>query len=87
MKQIQAFILLLAFCTFSSCCDKEEGNPTVCELNCTLEPNSGKCLGAFSKYYFDKTEKKCKVFTWGGCDGDGVVPFETLEECESCGCE
>jgi len=38
------------------------------------------------KYYYDEEEKKCKEFIWGGCDG--VVPFETLEECEEqCDCE
>lgn len=51
---------------------------------CALEPNPGPCKAAITKYYYDKTEKKCKSFTWGGCDG--VVPFETLEDCErGCG--
>lgn len=87
MKQILFLIIFLTFYSFSSCCDKQEENPTECELNCALEPDPG-CLGTgtIAKYYFDKTEKKCKVFIWGGCDGVGVVPFETLQECESCGC-
>jgi hypothetical protein len=37
------------------------------------------------KYYFDPVEEKCKQFTWGGMGG--IVPFQTLEECEACGCE
>jgi eight-cysteine-cluster-containing protein len=48
--------------------------------NCSLEPESGSCKALIPKYYFDQTEQICKEFTWGGCDG--VVPFNTLEECK-----
>jgi len=54
--------------------------------NCTLEPDSGSCLAYMPRYYYDKNEKKCKEFIWGGCDG--VVPFKTLKECKKqCGCK
>jgi hypothetical protein len=85
MKKFQIFIILLTLCIYASCCDKEEVSSTKCEKNCALEPEVGPCNAAIPKYYFDKTEKKCKQFIWGGCAG--VVPFETLEECESCGCK
>ncbi len=53
---------------------------------CTLVPDAGHCRAAFPKFYFEKNEKKCKQFIWGGCGG--VVPFNTLEECEQqCECE
>ncbi len=53
--------------------------------NCNLEPNSGPCKALIPKYYYDKEDKKCKEFSWGGCRG--VVPFETMEECEKqCDC-
>jgi hypothetical protein len=53
---------------------------------CNLEPNAGPCKAAIPKYYFDKKEKTCKEFTWGGCGG--VVPFETMEECKQhCYCK
>jgi len=53
---------------------------------CSLIPESGPCKALFTKYYYDKTEKKCKEFNWGGCEG--VVPFETLEECQKeCNCK
>lgn len=81
MKYITTSILLLAL---SFCCKQEALNPTQCEQKCALEPQVGPCNAAFRKYYFDQTEKKCKEFTWGGCAG--VVPFETLEECQACGC-
>jgi hypothetical protein len=51
---------------------------------CALKPDAGLCLAAFQRYYYDTVEKRCKVFTWGGCGG--VVPFETLEACKSCEC-
>jgi hypothetical protein len=49
--------------------------------NCSLEPETGMCMAAFPRYYYDKEEKECKEFTWGGCGG--VVPFDSLEECKS----
>lgn len=61
-----------------SACQKEKEE-------CTLAPETGSCNAAFSRYYFNNSTKKCEVFTWGGCDG--VVPFETKEECEKCGCK
>jgi hypothetical protein len=51
---------------------------------CSLEPDAGPCLAAFTKYYYDKKTGQCKAFTYGGCGG--VVPFETLEECKN-GCQ
>jgi len=52
---------------------------------CNLEPDSGPCKALIPKYYYDKEDKKCKEFSWGGCGG--VVPFETMEECEKqCDC-
>jgi hypothetical protein len=36
------------------------------------------------KYYFDKYEKKCKEFLYGGCEG--TVPFDSMEECLECEC-
>ncbi|MEW6002834.1 MAG: DUF2330 domain-containing protein [Nitrospirota bacterium] len=48
---------------------------------CLLQPDSGPCKGLFWKYYFNQKTKKCEKFAWGGCDG--VVPFETQQECEN----
>lgn len=48
---------------------------------CYLVPDIGPCFGAFTKYYYDQNTNNCKSFTWGGCDG--VVPFNTLQECEN----
>ena len=48
---------------------------------CKLEPETGPCKALFTRYYFDQQEGICKEFIWGGCQG--VVPFETLNECKS----
>ncbi len=63
-------------------CDKEED----CKKSerCDLVPDPGLCQAYITKYYFDKTDGKCKEFIWGGCNG--VVPFDTVEECKQCGC-
>lgn len=73
-----SIIMLLTFTRCNKDCFESD--------RCNLEPDAGLCLAAFQKFYFDKKEKKCKVFTWGGCGG--VVPFDTLEECEKqCDCK
>jgi hypothetical protein len=69
-------ILLLTHCK----------NDCVNTSRCDLDPDVGPCKAIVAKYYYDKTDKKCKAFNWGGCDG--VVPFNTLAECEKgCGCD
>lgn len=49
-------------------------------VRCRLKPEGGPCKALFKRYYYDAEAKKCKVFIYGGCEG--VVPFETYEECE-----
>jgi hypothetical protein len=77
-----ARVLLLAVTLFGCKQDKDE---CVQPERCQLAPDSGPCFASIPKYYYDKTEKRCKVFTYGGCQG--VVPFETLEECKTCECK
>jgi hypothetical protein len=64
----------------------EKVESTVCltPSRCNLKPEMGFCEALIPKYYFDKAEGKCKEFIWGGCEG--VVPFDTLEECKLCEC-
>lgn len=58
-------------------------NPNVDNPNpsCSLKPKTGDCKASFRKFYYDTNEKKCKEFVWGGCGG--VVPFQTLSECQT----
>jgi hypothetical protein len=79
MKKIilsAVLLFLLISCEKEGGCKKSE--------RCDLVPDPGLCKAYFPKYYFDKTEGKCKEFIWGGCNG--VVPFNTLEECRQCEC-
>ncbi len=85
MKHLVYFICFAALFFVSGCCHEEMEQTSDCEIRCSLEPDPGMCLAALGRYYYDQNEKKCKVFSWGGCGG--VVPFETLEECEACGCK
>ena len=48
---------------------------------CYYIPDIGPCDAAFLRYYYDHEENECLEFTWGGCGG--LVPFETMEDCES----
>ena len=63
-----------------------EGMPD-CSSNidaCTLIPDPGMCEAAIQKYFFNQETQQCEDFTWGGCGG--VVPFDSLEECEEAAC-
>ena len=51
---------------------------------CSLSPDPGMCFAAIQMYYFNQETQQCEDFTWGGCDG--VVPFESLLECEEAFC-
>lgn len=48
---------------------------------CYLEPETGPCFGYIPKYFFNQDTGQCEQFIWGGCAG--VVPFDTLYECEN----
>ncbi len=78
-------LFLIGMLIFMAGCEYTAASlPMIICPSCELEPEAGPCRAAIPKYYFDKDEKKCKEFTWGGCEG--VVPFETLEDCEACDC-
>ncbi|MFQ6610824.1 MAG: BPTI/Kunitz-type proteinase inhibitor domain-containing protein, partial [Fidelibacterota bacterium] len=48
--------------------------------DCLLIPDIGPCDGVCPRYFYNPDTEQCEMFIWGCCDG--VVPFETLEECE-----
>ncbi|XP_062502729.1 uncharacterized protein LOC134179790 [Corticium candelabrum] len=47
---------------------------------CLLQPVTGKCRGAFPRYYYSSTKDKCFIFTYGGCGGNGNS-FATSGDC------
>ncbi len=68
--------MIVHFCF--SCNDHDD----VLGERCLLAPDPGPCFAAIPKYYYNKEERKCKEFIWGGCGG--LVPFDTLEACKEC---
>ncbi len=38
---------------------------------CRLERDSGPCGDAISQWYYDMASTQCKLFTFGGCRGNG----------------
>lgn len=88
-----ALLLLSTVLIYMSACKKKitqqdvPKNPTkevveVQEDPCKMKPDPGLCKAKISRYFYNPKSKKCEEFFWGGCGG--VVPFETLKECESC---
>ena len=43
---------------------------TLEENSCNIEPDSGPCRASKPRYNFDKNDKSCKTFLYGGCDGN-----------------
>lgn len=78
MKILYPFLLLFVFTQYGCVKDCSKSN------SCELQPETGNCEALIPKYYFDQEEGKCKEFIWGGCEG--VVPFDSMEECEDCDC-
>ncbi|XP_070983215.1 kunitz-type protease inhibitor 2-like isoform X2 [Oncorhynchus clarkii lewisi] len=48
---------------------------------CRMPMVVGSCRAAFPKYYYDVTNQTCKLFIYGGCNGNGNN-FHSQEECE-----
>ena len=55
--------------------------------DCTSEPDAGVCFARMPRFYFDKYDKKCKIFIYGGCPVEGNDNrYITKDECnEACG--
>jgi len=70
------FLLVLGL-SFSACSSTKEPQTS---LKCIEKPETGKCRAMFHKYYYNKSEDKCKSFIWGGCGGN--IPFHTLQKCQ-----
>ncbi len=91
MKKIiyLSIVLFLSACATTKKASSEDSIKITADSldkRCYMQPDPGMCRAAIPRYYYDKTDGKCKAFTWGGCQG--LVPFNSLEECmKTCGCE
>lgn len=47
---------------------------------CNLSINRGGCQAKLRRFYFDSSDETCKLFVFGGCQGN-ENNFETMEEC------
>lgn len=54
---------------------------TALDSRCELPGESSMCRAAITRFYFNKADKTCTEYVWGGCN-DVKVPFQTKEECE-----
>ena len=79
----KSLLLIFSFFAFVILFGCEKQDTADRNPRCSMPPDGGSCFAAFKRYYYDKKEKKCKEFIWGGC---GEFPFATLEECKACKC-
>lgn len=47
---------------------------------CDLRGESGPCQARIIRYYYNPEEDKCKVFLYGGCEGN-ENNFKDMKEC------
>ncbi|MCB0707073.1 MAG: BPTI/Kunitz domain-containing protein [Saprospiraceae bacterium] len=83
MKQVLLLSCFAILCG-SSTCNRGANTETTMDERCLMIHDPGPCRGSFQRYYYDQESGECKQFIYGGCQG--VVPFETMEECQAaCG--
>lgn len=48
---------------------------------CKQPQTVGICLASFTRYYYDSALRECRVFVYGGCDGN-LNNFASMEACQ-----
>ncbi|CDW59458.1 papilin [Trichuris trichiura] len=49
---------------------------------CDLPKEKGRCLGRYTRWYYDQPKRKCERFTYSGCDGN-ANNFPSKLRCEN----
>ncbi|XP_077098149.1 BPTI/Kunitz domain-containing protein [Siphateles boraxobius] len=50
------------------------------EMACSLPKDKGACFAMIPKHYYDNEEKDCRMFFYGGCQGN-ANRFDSREDC------
>uniref|UniRef100_R4G348 KP-Ver-5 n=1 Tax=Vermicella annulata TaxID=1295044 RepID=R4G348_9SAUR len=48
---------------------------------CHLPANPGLCNGKFQAFYYNRIQRSCLMFMYGGCGGN-ANNFKTIDECK-----
>lgn len=54
---------------------------------CTLPKDSGGCDNKIFRYYYNAIERRCKLFVYGGCKGNGNNFLSESQCLQRCGDE
>ncbi|XP_039264911.2 papilin-like isoform X1 [Styela clava] len=76
LKLNYGFIFLACFCGFFLGSTIAANNPY-----CSYPKDRGPCKAAIDRYYFNFVTKKCEMFPYGGCKGNGNN-FRSIGECQ-----
>jgi hypothetical protein len=52
---------------------------------CTLPKDSGECNNKIFRYYYNAIERRCKLFVYGGCNGNGNNFLSEVQCLQRCG--
>ena len=78
MKHISYICLLI--CLARTGCKDKSTDSNLPEI-CYVKGEAGPCRAMTPGYYYDQAKRECVEFIWGGCQG--VIPFETMDECKA----